>query len=315
MIAYELTTTPGKDNELRLDRSAWFRLEPKVLKLKNDIRDDRVHLSVALNVLSSSTSLEISAQIRQLCFTVKPVRLNTGAARRELVDQLQDLLSLVQGSSVSSTRQESAHGGNYNEHITAPDINEVPENTLNAISRKISPPSTDLTLTRPPAPPSHMAPQIAKANSFRIIGKSCNVKCRCSCHKKGSLKSPKFLTTILGSIMLGYNAIPGLAQRCNDPSCKGQSTKITYTYAFPEWFISRVVYFNFKHEQLRGPELCLRVVRVRPRDADIFVAIQNKREELALEHTKRLLLAGEASVLDINPKGESALLVGTFLSL
>ena len=115
--------------------------------------------------------------------------------------------------------------------------------------------------------------------------------------------------------MLGYNAIPGLAQRCNDPSCKGQSTKITYTYAFPEWFISRVVYFNFKHEQLRGPELCLRVVRVRPRDADIFVAIQNKREELALEHTKRLLLAGEASVLDINPKGESALLVGTFLSL
>ena len=313
LIAYELTTTTGKDNELRLDRSAWFRLEPKVLKLKNDIRDDRVRLSVALNVLASSTSLEIGAQIRQLCFTVESVSLNTGAARSELVG----LSSLVQGSLVSSTRQESSHGGFHDEPRTAaaPDTNEVLHNTLNGSSRKISTPSTDLTLTRPPAPPSHMAPQIAKANNFRIIGKSCNVNCRCSCHKRGSLKSPKFLTTILGSIMVGYSAIPGVAQRCNDPSCKGQSTKITYTYAFPEWFISRVVYFNFNNEQLRGPELCLRIVRVRPYDADIFIAAQDGREELALEHTKRLLLAGEASVLDVNPNGESALLVGEILSL
>ena len=51
LIAYKLTTTTGKYNELRLDRSAWFRLEPRVLKLKNEIRDDRVRLSVALNVL------------------------------------------------------------------------------------------------------------------------------------------------------------------------------------------------------------------------------------------------------------------------
>ena len=96
---------------------------------------------------------------------------------------------------------------------------------------------------------------------------------------------------------------------------QGQSTKITYTYAFPEWFISRVVYFNFKNEQLRGPDLFLWVVRVRPRDADIFVIVQDDREGLALEHTKRLLLAGEASVLDVNPKGESALLGGKTLSL
>ena len=110
--------------------------------------------------------------------------------------------------------------------------------------------------------------------------------------------------------MVGYNAIPGLAQRCNDPSCKGQSTNITYTYAFPDWFVSRVVYLNFKNEQSRGPELCLRVVRVRPSDAKIFLAVQDDREEVALEHTKRLLLAGEASVLDVDPDGGSALSVG-----
>ena len=110
--------------------------------------------------------------------------------------------------------------------------------------------------------------------------------------------------------MVGYNALPGLAQRCNDPSCKGQSTNITYTYAFPDWFVSRVVYLTFKNEQSRGPELCLRGLRVRPGNADIFIAVQDDRQEVALQQTKRLLLAGEASVLDVNPDGRSALSVG-----
>ena len=166
-----------------------------------------------------------------------------------------------------------------------------------------------MALTRQPVPGGYNALQIAKSNTFKITRKSCKVNCRCSCHEKGRLKSPKILT-ILGSIMIGYNAIPGLAQRCNDPSCKGQSTNIAYTYAFPEWFVSRVVYFNFKNEQLRGPEMCLRVVRVRPYHAGIFRAVQDDREGLALEYTKRLLLAGEASVLDAISDGESVLSVG-----
>ena len=317
LIAYELTTTTGKDNELRLDRSAWFRLEPKVLRLKNEIRDDRVRLSVALNILSSSTSLGISAQIRQLRFTVESVNIETGAARGELVSQMQDLASLVQGSLVSSTRQESVYGAFHNGQRTAaaPDTNELSQNVPNCVSQKTGPLSTNLALTRQPAPQGYNALQMATPKSFKITGKSCHVNCRCFCHKKGSLKSPKFLTTILGSIMVGYKAIPGLAQKCNDSSCKGQSTNITYTYAFPEWFISRVVYFNFKNEQLKGPELCLRVVRVRAYDANIFIASQDDREELALEHNKRLLLAGEASVLDVNPNGESLLSVGEILFL
>ena len=306
LIAYEFTKTTGKDNELRLDRSAWFRLEPKVLKLKNEIREDRLRLSAALSVLSSSTSLGIDAQLRQLRFEVASVSLNTGAARDDLSSRVQDLASLMQGSLVSSARQETAPGPFRNEQTTA----AAPQIVPNCDSQQSSPPTTDLALARQPGASGYNASQIAKSNSFKITGKSCNVNCRCSCHKKGSLKSPRFLTTILGSIMVGYNAIPGLAPKCNDPSCKGQSTNITYTYAFPEWFVSRVVYLNFKNEQSRGPELCLRVVRMRPDHADIFFALQDAREEVALEHTKRLLLAGEGSVLDVNPNGDNGLLVG-----
>ena len=312
LIAYELTTTTGKDNELRLDRSAWFRLEPKVLKLKNDIRDDRLRLSAALNVLSSSTSLGIDAQIRHLRFEVASVSLNTGAARDDLISQVKDLASLVQGSLVSSARQETAPRRFHNEQRTAAaqDTNEGPQTVPDFDLQQSTSPTTELASARQPRASGYNVSQIAKSNSFKITGKSCNVNCRCSCHKRGSLKSPKFLTTILGSIMVGYNAIPGLAQRCNDPSCKGQATNITYTYAFPDWFVRRVVYLNFKNEQSRGPELCLRVVRVRPDDAKIFLAMQDDREEVALEHTKRLLLAGEASVLDVKPNGKNVITVG-----
>ena len=309
LIAYELTTTTGKDNRLRLDRSAWFRLAPKVLKLKNDIRNDRVRLTEALNI-------EIVAQMRQLRFTVESVSLSTGAAYEQLGSQMQDLSRLMQGLLVSGTRQWSAQGGFHDEQRTADAADtEVPTYDPSCVSQQPTPSSSDLTLTRQPGPSGYNASPIAKPTNFHITGKYCNVNCRCSCHKKGSLKSPKFLTTILGSIMVGYNAIPGLAQRCNDSSCKGQSTNFTYTYAFPEWFVSRVVYFNYKNEHIRSPEWCLRIVRVRPRGTGIFIAMEDEREGHVLEYTKRLLRAGEASVLDVNPQGVTLLKVGRVPSL
>ena len=63
----------------------------------------------------------------------------------------------------------------------------------------------------------------------------------------------------------------------------------------------------------RGPELCLRVVRVRPDNADIFIAVRDDREEVALQQTKRLLFAGKASVLDVSFRGETILSVGRIL--
>jgi hypothetical protein len=65
----------------------------------------------------------------------------------------------------------------------------------------------------------------------------------------------------------------------------------------------------------KGPELCLRMVRVRPLDAHIFAAARLQNENSGLHHIKRLLLAGEASVLDVNPGGETALLVRNIDSL
>ena len=52
LLAYELITIKGKDNEARLDRSVWLRVEHKVQGLKDEIRDDKISLASALSVLT-----------------------------------------------------------------------------------------------------------------------------------------------------------------------------------------------------------------------------------------------------------------------
>ena len=59
----------------------------------------------------------------------------------------------------------------------------------------------------------------------------------------------------------------------------------------------------------KGPELCIRLTRIRPYDANIFVAVVDKSEEVAVRHVERLLLTGGASVFDVDPSGKTALQV------
>ena len=52
LIAYELTTVDSRDGQTRIDWISWLRVEPKIKRLKEDIRTDRVRLSSALSLLA-----------------------------------------------------------------------------------------------------------------------------------------------------------------------------------------------------------------------------------------------------------------------
>ena len=52
LIAYELTTVDSRDRQTRIDWISWLRVEPKIKRLKEDIRTDRVRLSSALSLLT-----------------------------------------------------------------------------------------------------------------------------------------------------------------------------------------------------------------------------------------------------------------------
>ena len=52
LIAYELTTVDSRNRQTRIDWISWLRVEPKIKRLKEDIRADRVRLSSALTLLA-----------------------------------------------------------------------------------------------------------------------------------------------------------------------------------------------------------------------------------------------------------------------
>ena len=134
--------------------------------------------------------------------------------------------------------------------------------------------------------------------------------CNCTCYRNGRLRSPTYVDTLLGSFCLGYKALPWLVKRCENTCCEIHSTSVTYTYTFPRWFLRRVMIARIEYQQSRGPEFCLRLVRVRPSDANIFVAIFSTGSNLYIVHQiERMLRCGQASVLDVDPQGRTVLQV------
>ena len=140
-----------------------------------------------------------------------------------------------------------------------------------------------------------MAIQDYSNNQLRFdttFTRSCCSFCTCSCHKQIRLKSPNFLKNILGLVFVGYTSVPLVStpQTCDLASCRRQGeSATTITYVFPLWFVQRTMIVKF---QGKGPEF----------------------ENNNLEVVKKLLVAGEASILDVNEDGQSLLHVSYDLS-
>lgn len=128
--------------------------------------------------------------------------------------------------------------------------------------------------------------------------------CSCSCHTRHWLKSPKKLHSVLGSLVMGHNSLPFLTRRCDNLACRDHSTpSLTASYAFPRWFAHRIISIRATSEAKRGPELILRVWRVRPWSSNIFSAVKKGRTDMV----KHLFDTGGASVFDLTEERESLL--------
>lgn len=135
----------------------------------------------------------------------------------------------------------------------------------------------------------------------KLSRNACNLDCSCSCHRRNRLKTPDVLSTVFGSIIVGYKTSPWSLQACDKKSCQSRATKITY--AFPQWLLRRAISVSMAYSRPQGPEFCLRMMRVRPGDADIFTAVFRGTRN----HVQRLLDDNDASVLDVDPAHNTAL--------
>ena len=137
----------------------------------------------------------------------------------------------------------------------------------------------------------------------RLNRSTCSLECSCACHRRNRLKSPDVLRPVLGSLNVGYKASPWPSQKCDKKYCRSQETKITY--AFPQWLLRRAISVSMAYAHPQGPDLCLRMIRVRSGDANIFTAVYRG----TCNHIQRLLDDNEASVLDVDPAHNTALQV------
>ena len=136
---------------------------------------------------------------------------------------------------------------------------------------------------------------------IKLARNSCDLACGCVCHQRSRFKSPRSLNALLGSLFVGYQASPWSTPTCSNSDCRQRSKKFTYFYAFPQWFLARILLVDMAYSQSRGPELCLRVMRVRPRDTGGFKVLgAMSRGEKTIHHLKRLFNDGEISVLDVD---------------
>ena len=144
---------------------------------------------------------------------------------------------------------------------------------------------------------------------------SCNSSCQCACHRRHSFRSPNFLNSILGSLFVAYEPSPWSTQACDIPSCQKRSQKLTYTYAFPRWFLHRVLIMNIMSVHKQGPEFVLRMMRIRHYGGNIFWNSPKTRrhEKKYIQQVERWMDRGLLSIMDVSTDGHTHLHVRDYL--
>ena len=100
----------------------------------------------------------------------------------------------------------------------------------------------------------------------------CGSGCKCSCHIRRRISTPRLLDGFLGTLFIGYSGSPLLVQRCDQITCRGRKDSSTnFVYKFPWWFVmSRIVQLKAKVTAMYGPEVSLRFNRVVDGKALVF---------------------------------------------
>ena len=139
---------------------------------------------------------------------------------------------------------------------------------------------------------------------IKLTSNRCDSACGYVCHRRCQFKSPRGLNALLGSLFVGYQASPWSSQMCSNSGCRQRSKKLTYVYAFPQWFLARILVVDMAYSQSKGPELCLRSMRVRSSVTGGFgILLARLSEHNRLHHFKRLINDGQISVLDVEEQG------------
>ena len=105
---------------------------------------------------------------------------------------------------------------------------------------------------------------------------------------------------------MNIQAPPRSGCRCGQISCRAERYRLDYSFRLPSWLASRLVAAAVSYSNAEGPELCLRMQRIRSPNDPFWNISQS---ESLIPHFMSLLRSGKASVLDVDPDGYSLIYV------
>lgn len=145
---------------------------------------------------------------------------------------------------------------------------------------------------------------------------NCLKDCKCRCHFRSVVRSPRLLSNCLGNVVLGFSNLPWAASRfsqCDEQTCRRMASPETeFKYFLPSWFSYAVA--NFKVDlaiRFLPLNIHVRSLNTIPYDSPILVCTQ----EGDTEGIMRLLQSGAASLYDVDPYGLGLLYVSACLCI
>ena len=242
--------------------------------------------------VESSTMVQTNFRTQQIHLTVERVQHQNEAATTERIQSLEDMLT-ASLRSISSGSDTAPSGSDTLQAIAQ-------SNVTPGFSGETARSSICDSLSKPVPAGSIMQ---VSTPTFRFEKSTCKISCSCSCHDQSRTKKPYLFNAVLHTLFAGYQVSHRPTERCDSIYCGKQSTRYTYQYTFPHWFMPRAVTIAIAQSSARGPELCLRVMNLVPSTSKIFHAAQFGQ----LYWIRRLLAQKKASVSDIDEHGHTPL--------
>ena len=301
-LHYELMKAP-KGSSVRLDTSVYLRKQPQLQRYKDEIRDKRIALSFAFSLLASSAALGTYRRTREVQCSIE--LLNDSFSQFST-----PMLQFVEDASRWDLHINQAQSTSFEPPQQRPrSLASKDDQVLGDCSPAITRQQID---TQSPVPLPLQRESVMKsssANDFTVVKvaqRTCHRLCRCLCHSYRRYRSPSVLNSVLGSLFIGYRARPIFPETCDDQECQQSSQNCSINYMFPSWLVNWALSFSFRNSSARGPEAALRVLRTRD-FSHILTVFQNPYSSFGFEEMRRMLDAGEASIVDIDVEGTSVL--------
>ena len=128
----------------------------------------------------------------------------------------------------------------------------------------------------------------------------CPRLCRCKCHVSHYVRTPRWLSTVIGQLMFDYTSLI-YAKPCDYPPCKKSPRKRQLTYLFPGWLATRALFMSYVVDSISGSgaSWALKVPIVVPSNNPIWTAAVHGN----IEFVRNRLTDGRATSYIVSENG------------